>query len=350
MKRATFFLSGVLLSISLYGQIGGRGVFQSLELPPSARVAALGGHQIAVFDNEMTLGFQNPALLNAEMDKQLTFNQVNYLADINFGYAGYGHTLNDKTTILGGVQYINFGEFIEADEYGTVLGTFSGEEIALTLGASYAWQYNISFGANLKFIYSNLAGFTANGVAVDLGATHHWKDKQLVSSLVIRHLGTQIKTYSGTWENLPLDVQIGFSKRLANAPLRINVTAHHLNIPDMSYINSNGESTIDLETGLAVVDSVSLGDKVMRHFIFGGELLLSKNFHIRLGYNHQRRQEMTLERAKGGVGYSMGFGLRIWRFHVDYGRAAYHLAGASHHFSVTSNLSSWMKRTESPPE
>lgn len=350
MKKTTFLLAGLLCSIALYAQIGGRGVFQSLGLPPSARTAALGGYQIAVYDNEMTLGFQNPALLNPEMDRQMTFNQVNYLADINFGYAGYGHTINDKTTVLGGVQYVNFGEFIEADEFGTILGTFSGGEAAVTMGGSYAWKYNLSFGANLKFIYSNLAGFNSYGVAMDLGATHNWKEKQLVSSLVIRHLGTQLKSYSGNRENLPLDIQLGFSKRLANAPLRVNITAHHLNIPDISYINTNNETTIDLETGEPIVDSVSLGDKIMRHFIVGGEILLSKNFHLRIGYNHQRRRELTLERAKGGVGYTMGFGLRIWRFHVDYARAAYHVAGASHHFSVTSNLSSWMKRKEVSPE
>jgi len=344
--RNILLLLFIASSFQALAQIGGRGVFESLNLPPSARTAALGGQQIAVIDNELTLGFQNPALLNGEMHNQATFNQVNYLADISFGYAGYGYELDSVTTFLGGVQYLNYGEFIRADEFGVQNGTFSGGDFSLVAGIGRKWKYGLSYGANFKFIYSQLANYSSLGVALDLGLTHNWEEAQMVSSLVIRNLGTQITSYSGNREGLPLDIQLGFSKRLANAPLRLNVTAHSLNIPDISFINPNQSVIINLETGQPEVDSVSFGDKVFRHLVFGGEILLSKNFHVRMGYNHQMRQELTLERIKGGVGYSWGFGLRIWRFHVDYARASYHLAGASNHFSITSNLSSWMK-TES---
>ena len=333
-----------MLAVNGFAQLGGYGVFQSLELPPSARTAALGGRQISVIDNELTLGFQNPALLNSEMHNQVTFNQVNYLADISFGYAGYGYQYDSITTFLGGVQYTNYGEFIRADEFGVQHGTFSGGDFSVAFGVGRKWKNGLSYGVNLKFIYSQLANYFSSGVALDLGLTHNWEEAQLVSSLVVRNLGIQFNSYAGTRENLPLDIQLGFSKRLANAPFRLNVTAHHLNIPDISYINPSQSVIINLETGLPEIDSVSFGDKVFRHFIFGGEILLSKNFHVRIGYNHQMRREMTLEQIKGGVGYSWGFGLRIWRFHVDYARTAFHLAGASHYFSVTSNVSSWMKK------
>jgi hypothetical protein len=114
----------------------------------------------------------------------------------------------------------------------------------------------------------------------------------------------------------------------------------------MSYINPNANTVIDLETGLPQVQTIGLGDNILRHFIIGTDVLLSENFHLRVGYNHQMRRELTLDRIKGGVGYSWGFGLRVWRFHVDYARTSFHLAGASHFFSATSNLSSWIKKEQ----
>ena len=134
MKRAIFLFFICITFQNVLAQIGGRGVFQSMNLPPSARTAALGGSQIAVLDNELTLGFQNPALLNPLMHKQITFNQVNYLADINFGYAGYDFSLDSLTTILGGVQYISYGDFTKADEFGNINGTFTGNEFSVVMG------------------------------------------------------------------------------------------------------------------------------------------------------------------------------------------------------------------------
>lgn len=334
----------ILGSFSAGAQIGGYGVYQSLALPPSARTSALGGYQIAVLDKELSLGLQNPALLNEEMHGQMGFSQVNYIADINYGYAGYAHSIDSQLTFMGAVQYVNFGDFERADEFGNRAGTFTGGDNVISLGLGYAWSDQWRFGANLKFIYSHMANYYSAGIALDLAATHHWEEKQLTSSLVIRNLGMQLTTYDGNNEPLPLDIQLAFSKRLADAPFRLNVTAHHLNIPDMTYINTNLPERIDLETGQPIEQKVPFTEKIFRHFIVGTEILLSENFHLRVGYNHQRRKELTLERAKGGIGYSWGFGLRIWRFNIDYGRATYHFAGASHHFSIMSNLSSWTKK------
>ncbi|HEX3009536.1 MAG TPA: hypothetical protein VHO90_18170, partial [Bacteroidales bacterium] len=61
-------------------------------------------------------------------------------------------------------------------------------------------------------------------------------------------------------------------------------------------------------------------------------------FYVRAGYNYQRRKEMTIASKTGMVGFSFGFGIKISRFNIEYGRAAYHLAGASNHFSIGLNL------------
>ncbi|MFM8917395.1 MAG: hypothetical protein ACKOGP_06600, partial [Bacteroidota bacterium] len=67
-------------------------------------------------------------------------------------------------------------------------------------------------------------------------------------------------------------------------------------------------------------------DKVLRHVVIGSEILLSRNFHIRAGYNFQRRKELGVESRMSTVGLSWGFGFRISKFMLIYRRADYHLA------------------------
>jgi predicted Na+-dependent transporter len=44
------------------------------------------------------------------------------------------------------------------------------------------------------------------------------------------------------------------------------------------------------------------------------------------------------------VGFSMGLGLKVSKFHIAYGRSTYHLAGATNHFSLTTSLSEFYRK------
>ena len=107
--------------------------------------------------------------------------------------------------------------------------------------------------------------------------------------------------------------------------------------PDVTVADLIGD--VDPITGEPQVESISFFNKLSRHFILGAEILLSKNFHVRVAYNFQRRREMVIETMPGLVGFSMGVGLKISKFIISYGRGNYHLAGGANHFSITTNLS-----------
>jgi hypothetical protein len=81
-------------------------------------------------------------------------------------------------------------------------------------------------------------------------------------------------------------------------------------------------------------------DNAVRHLIFGGEFLLGKqeNLHLRLGYNHQRRKELSVSSLRSFAGFSLGLGIRIKQFSIDYGFATYHIAGSTNHIGITTNL------------
>jgi hypothetical protein len=87
-----------------------------------------------------------------------------------------------------------------------------------------------------------------------------------------------------------------------------------------------------------------IADITMRHLIFGVEFFPVKSFYLRAGYDYQRRQELKIATHTSTVGFSWGFGLSISRFQISYGRATYHLAGASNHFSVATDLSAFYRK------
>ena len=73
----------------------------------------------------------------------------------------------------------------------------------------------------------------------------------------------------------------------------------------------------------------NFSENILRHFIAGVEFTPFKSFYIRGGFNYERRKELEYLDKEGMVGFSFGFGLRINRFNIDYGRATYHIAGGS---------------------
>lgn len=336
MRKLFLLFLTTTLSTTLFGQIGGNGVYQVLNVTPSARIAALGGNLITAYDRDVNIGFQNPAMLNEQMDGQVALNYLNYFADINQGYFAYAKHYDSVGTFAAGIQYLNYGTFTATDDAANIVGSFSASDMVFQLGygnTKNKWAY----GANMKWVYSQLETYNSLGVAFDIaGAYNVGRDTTYTATLVAKNIGTQIVSYvPGNREKLPFEVQIGITKKLRHAPFRFSVIAHNLQRPDLSYVNPNARNVqIDFATQEPIVEKVSTGDKVLRHMLFGVEMVFSKNFNIRFAYNHQRRKEMSLPDSKGFTGFSWGFSLKLFRMNVSYGNAGFFPKRGSHHFSL----------------
>lgn len=336
MNFRYFFVLFLVIPLLSKAQIGGENTYEFLNLSNSARMAALGGNQIALADEtDLNVAYNNPALLTGEMQNHLVANYVNYISDVNYGYVAYSLPVGLPGNLAAGMHYINYGTFIEALPNGEVTGTtFHAAEYALNILWSYQFE-RISVGVNLKPIWSSFETYQSAGIAADLGASYQSKDGLTTIGLAVKNIGTQITTYydNGEREPLPFDVQMGFSKRLGHAPIRIAGTLQHL----QKWTLAQPETEEGDLTGTTVEED-GLGKKFLRHLILGVELLPSENFTLRLGYNYQRRQELKYDEKMSTVGFSFGLGFRISRFELNYGLARYHLAGASSHLSLAINL------------
>jgi len=348
MKQLLAFSIGLFFCYSCFPQMGGKHAYEFLNLVSSPKVAALGGKFISYMDDDLALAYHNPSLLNEQMQNHLTLNYVKYFAGVNYGYVAYGNKFCKKNTISAGIQYINYGDFTAADATGAITGSFTAAEYALNIAFAHPIDSFLTIGADARPILSIYEKYQSYGLSTDMGLTYRNPRKLYTLALVVRNLGTQVKPYyDGNYESMPFEIQAGFTQQLRYAPFRIMITAQHLEMPNMSVANSeeeNSNATTDSKSSKKI-GLANVADQIMRHLIFGVEFFPLKNFYVRAGYNYQRRQELKIDTRVSTVGFSWGFGLSISRIQISYGRATYHLAGASNHFSVATDLSTFYKKT-----
>lgn len=348
MKKILLAFGFLLFSsgyFTLSAQIGGSSTYDFLNLTNPARVAALGGTLISVKDNDLNLSFQNPALLDSTMHNELAMSYTDYFAGIHYGYAAYSRTYKKIGSFSAGMQYLDYGNFTAANVTGEITGQFTANEYSMNLAYGRPIDSMFSVGATLKTIYSKLATYTSYGNAVDVGGVYNSKNHLFSTAIVIKNMGRQWKAYNDIHEPLPFEIQWGISKKLSHAPFRIDFTATHLEQWDLTYVDPSAQ-TVDPITGAPITKSKRniFADKLARHFVLGGEILLSRNFHLRVGYNYERRQELKLEIHSGITGFSFGFGLKVSKFNLSYAYARYHMAGGPNHFTISTNFSEFYSK------
>jgi len=350
IPRAAFILFGLwwLMPANSPAQTGGRSVYSFLNLVAPARPAALGGNAISTRADDITLAAMNPALLSSAMDGQVSFSHVGFLAGIRYGNLMAAKHFDRVGTFGFNLQYISYGQFTSTDVDGMQLGSFTAGEYAFQLGWSKLLDSTFSFGADVKYILSDLGPENRSmGIAVDAGMNWFSRDKLWSAAMLVRNAGTQLTTYEGgEREKLPFEIQTGISRQLPKAPFRFSLILQQLQRWDLTYKDPE-LSGADPLTGEDRSDKITFADKALRHVIINTEVLLSKNFNLRFGYNFLRRNELGFSEKKGMSGMSLGLGFRINRFHFSYARTVYNIAGGSSHLTITTNVRSFLKGSTS---
>lgn len=300
------FISFFLLLSSTISSQESTTSYNFLRLPVSAHVAAVGGDNITLTDDDAALIFHNPALINGVSDKSINLNFMTFMEGAKTASAAFMKGAGNRGTWGVTAQYMDYGEMKETTPEGEQLGTFSARDIAVGGTFAYALTNQLNGGVTAKFITSYIAGYNALAVAVDLGLNYFDEDHDLSLSAVARNLGGQVKAFDDHFERIPLDLQVGATKRIGQSPFRLSATLSRLN---------------DWSEGFG------------HHFAVGADVLLGRNIYIAAGYNFRRARQMKIDDSEGasshGAGFSAGAGLQLERFklHVAYGK--YHVSTSS---------------------
>jgi len=337
MKALRISLFLIFISYGISAQVGGESVFQFLNLTSSSRQVALGGEVLTLID-DVNQPIWNPAVINPELDRQLSLNYTSYLADINIGSASYAHVLSRRFgTIHASVKYLNYGTLIGADEFGNETGTFQASDIALSMGYAFNLPWtNIYMGFNAKLINSTISNFTSVGIASDVGIIYYSPYKPYTFTIVARNMGAQVQSFDGTNERLPFKVAIGASYKLKYVPLKWHVTIDNLQQWNVAVPNPSNQ-TSDLE-GNVTQENISVFTNAMRHIVVGAELFPDSAINLRAGYNFRRAAELKLQNARTFSGISLGFGIKMNKLRFNYAFSRYHAATNTSTFSLQFNL------------
>jgi hypothetical protein len=201
---------------------------------------------------------------------------------------------------------MDYGKMKEMNERGEELGTFGARDIALAGTFSYGLTERVSGGITAKMAASYMGNYNSLAALVDLGLNYYDPDHEWSISAVARNLGGQLDAFEDEFERMPLDLQLGISKRLVGSPLRVTATLVRLN---------------NWEYGIG------------KHLVLGGELLLGQQFYVAAGYNAMRASEMKIssgdDSSTHGAGFSLGGGLQLERLKLHVAWAKYHVSASS---------------------
>ena len=347
-KNLLILLISITFSSVVLAQVNSSNTYKFLNLPTSARSAAMGGSFISSGTGDLNLVADNPSVLDSTMDKLASITYINYLADVNMGYMAYSKYYQGIGTFSTGLQFMGYGDFIRADETGAQYGTFKAGDYAFDISYGCTLDSLFSVGASMKLIYSSYDYLNSFGVAFDLGGTYTSKNKLFTAGAVLNNIGMEISPYfKGDRQKLPFNMQLSGSIKLSKAPLRFTFLANNLQTWNLVGNSSvDGLPTIGPDgNSIATQGGGDFASNFFSHLVFGAEILPSENFYIQIAYNYLRKSELSVKDRTSLNAFSFGLGLKIKRLKFGYALASYTAAGTSHHITLSTDLKTFKRKT-----
>lgn len=281
-----------------------------LSLGAGARGMAMGGAQTAASE-DVTAAFWNSAALTQMKGIEVASHHRSE-GQLGLGNDGYDWlALGGKAgpKVAWAISYLahNISGVPLTRETGNssqpfeIISTSQSQDSALFLSAARNFGSKFSTGLSLKILKSKTVAARANGIGLDLGLLFR-ANKNVIMGLVLEEAtgGTSFK-WSGTPTNpidiIPMNLKAGFSIAKRKKEYRLTFS--------MDLESQNGAS-----------------------IRYGAELLLKSGFAARMGLIDWNPSFSLNDKSP-----SMGFGVAILLFELDYGLVVSE-AGLFHHLSL----------------
>ena len=313
----------LLCPLALMAQ-GGESAFSFLRLPYSSHAAALGGSNISTIDDDLSLSMHNPALLINATDKTLDLSFMTYMSGCKVAGAAFNKTFGQRSAGAVAARYVDYGKFDGYTPDNIFTGTFRAMDMELDFIYSYLLSERWSGGVAAKFIYSQYESLKSLAIGVDLGLNYYNPESEFSASLTFKNLGGQVMTFEQKHEIMPIDIQLGFTKRLAHAPILLSATLTDLHRwKSTHFYNADGSKD-------------NFGKLLLKHIILGADILIGNNFYASVGYNYRMGRELST--GKGMEGFSFGAGLHINKVKFSASYSKLHISSSSLLFNIAYSL------------
>ena len=301
---------------SLSDSVSTTGV-QFLEIPAGVRGAGMGGMFTAVADDVSTM-YWNTAGLAQLNNIELNLLHVVYFADTNYEFLGAALPLQPGSTLGLSAAFDFVPSFNSTNNPLAVPG--SANDLAVAVGFGQTFGDNFALGIGGKFISSNLVTYSAVGEAMDAGLLLYTQNKDLTLGLSVQNVG-QISNFSdfSSQEKLPLVYRAGLTYRFQQPG------------PFHFLLGADLEKPIDNDAIVQTGTEFWWGDKSFAVAVRGGYSFNPLNQD--LGSN---------------VGASLGAGLRVSDFELNYALVPFGVLGDTQRFSLTYRFGFEENKQQSP--
>lgn len=304
---------------------------QFLKIGVGARAIGMGGTQTAVLGDISSIYWNPAALSRLATAGELTFNHVNWLADINYDFAAGVMPIGELGTF--GLSLVSLR--VPEEEVRTVdFPQGDGRKwdaSSFAIGLSYARNLTdqFSIGFNAKFIRESVWDESASGFAIDVGTLYKFDVKGLTLGASISNFGTTMR----------LDGRDLYFNNDPNG----NIGSGPNNIPS-EYRSEDYSLPLMFRIGLAydalqaedfrvtaAADATHPNDNT-EYVNSGLEIAWQEMVFARVGY-----KSLFLRDSEQGL--TLGFGLHyaitnVGSFKLDYGFADYGRLQTVHYFSL----------------
>ncbi len=304
---------------------------QFLKIGVGARAIGMGGTQTGV-PGDISAIYWNPAALSRlNTAGELTFNHVNWLADISYDFAAGVMPIGDLGTF--GLSIISLR--VPEEEVRTV--TFPDgdgrkwDASSFAIGMTYARNLTdrFSIGFNAKYIHEGIWSESASGFAIDVGTLYMFELKGLTLGASISNFGTTMRLDGrDLYFNSDPNGNIGSGPN--NIPSEYQTEDYSLPLTFRIGLAYDAVQTEDFRV-TAAVDATHPNDNT-EYVNSGLELAWQEMVFARVGYKslflRDSEQGLTL-----GVGIHYAI-TNVGSFKLDYGFADYGRLQSVHYFSL----------------
>ncbi|GAB4128628.1 MAG: hypothetical protein Fur0015_02410 [Ignavibacteriales bacterium] len=231
MKLKIFLITMfILFAKSLYGQEFKKTAtsgFVFLEIPVTARTAALGESSISLTDLNSTAVFNNPGALGfTESTHSFSVSYSPWIADVKNYASSYSFKSNLGVFALSMILF-DYGDMprtiiAEGQKVYQVLGNFSATSSAFGISYSKMLTDRFSFGMTVKYVNEKIDVYSANNILFDGG--------------VIYFTGLGSLRIAASIQNFGVDTKFINDKFRMPAILRMGIAAEVLGDKNSDYI------------------------------------------------------------------------------------------------------------------
>lgn len=217
-----------------------------LNIEMGARPGAMGSAYTAMSSDVNSI-YYNPAGLAFMNKREISFMHADGMLDNSYDFAAIAFPVKNYTAAFALTKF-SHGVFETrgADRYSG--GNFDASDKIMTMALAKNINKNSSLGVGIKFLSSNIANYSANALAFDIGINHHVKSLPLSLGVSVRNMGYGMK-FIDKRENLPLSV---------NAGAALNILPGINFAVDVKQMVYNKETFISFGTEYNIMGSMSL--------------------------------------------------------------------------------------------